>query len=97
MSVIVEYSVFMNGATFKDTYSIEELEKEGFTAIIDRHDRNILDLKKRDSSCMIYSNMGEFIESFEKDIREQYGKHPIYEIDVIIDKIRMNINLNSDE
>lgn len=97
MSVIVEYTVFMNGATFKDIYSIEELEKEGFTVITDRHDRNILDLKKRDNSCMIYSNMGEFIESFEKDIREQYGEHPIYEIDVIIDKIRMNINLNSDE
>lgn len=97
MSVIVEYSVFMNGATFKDNYSIEELEKEGFTTITDKYDRNILDLKKRDSSCMIYSNMGEFIESFEKDIREQYGEHLIYEIDVIIDKIRMNINLNSDE
>ena len=97
MSVIVEYSVFMNGSTFKDSYSIEELEKEGFVTIPDRHDRDIINLRKSDSGCMIYSSMGEFIESFEKEIRGQYGEHLIYEIDVNINRIRMNINLLSDE
>lgn len=97
MSIIVEYMVFMRGATTKYKHNIEELKKYGFTIVTDKDGRNILYLKKRDGGSIVYPNMGEFIESFEKDIKNRYGEHLIYELDIIIDKIRMNINLNSDE
>lgn len=93
MSVEVDYTIYLRGRTY--TEDKEELERKGYTVIPETYDRSCLNLKKIESGSMVYSNLGSFISSFEEDIRFNYkDDYFLDEMEICINKIKMNINLN---
>ena len=93
MSVEVEYTVYLRGKTY--TEDKEDLERMGYTVIPEAYDQSCLNLKKKESGSMVYKNLMDFIGSFEEDVRFNYkSDYFLDEMEICINKIKMNINLN---
>lgn len=93
MSVEVDYTIYLRGSTYRR--SREELKRKGYTVIPDSCGGTDLNLKKKESGTMIYKNLIEFIGSFENDLKFNYvDDYFLDNMEICINKIRMNVNLN---
>lgn len=93
MSVEVDYTIYLSGRTY--TGDRKELERKGYTVIPDSYSGKGLYLKKKESGTMVYKNLIDFMGSFENDMKFNYADdYFLDEIEICINKIRMNINLN---
>lgn len=92
MSVEVDYTIYLRGRTY--TEDKEELERKGYTVIPDSNYGTGLNLKKKESGTMIYKNLIECMGSFENDLKFNYANdYCLDEMEICINKIRMNVNL----
>lgn len=93
MTVEVEYTIYLEGTSFRKHESEEDLR--GYQVIPNKYDSDSVILKKTKRSSRTYNNLGSFIASFENDIKqEECGDYFLHNADVYIDKMHITFNLN---
>jgi hypothetical protein len=93
MTVEVDYTLYLEGTSFRKYESEEELR--GYQVIPNKYDSDSVILKKTKKMSRTYNNLSSFVASFENDVRqEECSDYFLHNAEVCIDKIHITFNLN---